>query len=323
MNLKYLEKPSVLIDAAFSRGRKAAANYKDQKTSFYTIKGKEIARIDASYEYIESVLSKTVKEFPSIDKLPLFYHDLFEIIIDINEIRKALSSMTSVLRLMKNIRREQIIKLKELKFEKNAVKTAKDFSKVYFGRTTSMLNGLSKQIEVYNDAIKKLRELPAIKTEEETYFLAGMPNAGKSTLLSKVTSSKPKVAAYPFTTKGLNVGHFFRKYFPVQIIDTPGLLDRPLNKRNKIELRAITAFQHLKGTIIFVVDPMENIKEQKNLFDELRKLFTNQGFFVVINKTDISSEEQISEAKNTFKDFFVLLEGKDTNNLKEELLKIK
>jgi nucleolar GTP-binding protein len=139
--------------------------------------------------------------------------------------------------------------------------------------------------------------------------------------MNKITDSKPEIAPYPFTTKGLNVGHFMKKYMPIPVIDTPGLLDRPLHERNKIELKAITAFQHLKGTILFVVDPLDDLEKQKNLFAEMRKLFTNQGVIIVINKTDIAPPEWIEKAKEAFKDYSIIIEGNGLNNLKEELLK--
>lgn len=323
MNLNNLEEPKKLLDIAFSKGRKASENYPKQKTKFYSIKGKEISKIDVSGDYLEEVLMKAVVNFPSIKKLPLFYQDLFKLIIDKDKTAKALATITAVSKLVKKMRREKIIQLKELKFEKDSFSQAKQISNQYFGRVSSLIKSLKEPIKTYNDSIKKLKELPSIKAEEEVYILAGFPNAGKSTLLSKITDAKPKIAAYPFTTKGLNVGTFFKKYLPIQIIDTPGLLDRELHKRNNIEKKAISAFQHLKGTIIFVVDPTQSIKEQKQLFLELKKLFSEKGFIIVINKTDVVTQEEIKQCENEFTHNFIIFEGKEKNNLKNELLGIK
>ncbi|MEK6958647.1 MAG: GTPase [archaeon] len=321
MSLKHLEKPQVLIDAAFNRGRKNSSLYPQQKTSFYTIKGKEMAFIDASAAYIEEVLEKTVKEFPSIEKLEPFYYDLYTCIIDIDDVKKALSSIYSVTKLVMRVRRESLVKMKELKFSNGADKVAKKITHQYIGRVSSLIDGLKGPIDRYNDNVRKLKELPSIDSKNDTYILAGFPNVGKSTLLSKVTESKPEVAAYPFTTKGLNVGYFQRKYMPVQVIDTPGLLDRPLHARNKIELKAIAALQHLKGTVLFVVDPLDDLEIQRNLLEEMKKLFTTQGFIVVINKTDIANPKQIEDAKEKFADHFTILEGKGLDALKTELTK--
>lgn len=321
MNFKTIDTPDKLLNSAFSRARKSASQYKKQKTPFYTLKGKEIAKIDVSAEYLIEKLLLIVTDFPSIDKLPDFYRDLFKFIIDINKIRKSLSNLSSVAKVIKNIRREKIVALKELQFETNSRTKAKKISNEYFGRVSSLIKSLGKDIDFYNESIKKLKELPSIKTDEEVYLIAGLPNVGKSTLLSKITESKPKIASYPFTTKGLNVGLFFKKYVPIQVIDTPGLLDRPISARNNIELKAISAFQYLKGTIIFVVDPLQEIIEQKNLLNELKKLFSDKGFIIVINKTDLVNETELEKVKKAFSEHYVILEGQNLNNLKEELLK--
>lgn len=327
MDLKLIERPDVLLSAALSRGRKAGSLYPEQKRRFYTLKGKEIAKIDKSAEYLIDVLEKTVTSFPSIDTLDPFNRELFECIINVDEVRKALSSLMSVARIIKKLRIQKIIALKEMKYdrENNEVSDQKVFAVTnsYIGRLSSLVKGLKDPIEVYNDSTNKLRELPRINPKEEAYLFAGFPNVGKSTLMRKITDSKPKVAPYPFTTQGLNVGHFIRKHLPVQVIDTPGLLDRPLNERNAIELKAIAAFQYLKGIMLFVVDPLDDIAKQKNLFLETKKLFSDKKFIIIINKTDISRPEQIEIAKTTFEGQEIILEGNGLNNLKEKVIPTK
>ena len=320
MRLKRLENSEKLLDTAFSRGRKAAKTYKKQATPFYTMKGKEIGKIDKSGEYLIDTISGVVKEFPSVNKLDPFYQDLFTSVIDLDETKKALSSITSVSKIQKTVRRESIVALKELRFEKGSRDRAKRVSNRYFGRVSSLIKGLDKKIIVYNEAVTRLRELPSINTKEDVYLLAGLPNVGKSTLLGKITESRPKVAPFPFTTQGLNVGYFIKKHLPIQIIDTPGLLDRELHMRNKIELKAINAFQHLKGIIIFVVDPTYALTEQQNLLAELKKLFTEKGFIVVINKADLVREEELEKVKALFSDYYLLIEGKGYDNLKKDLM---
>ena len=315
-----MQKPAAMLDSAMNRGRKAAGLYPKQKTEFYSVKGKEIAKIDASATFVEETLFRSVKAFPSFEDLEAFYKDLYECILDTNELKKNLSSISSVGRLVKNIRRDYIVKLKEMRYGEGAQKQSYAITKSYVGRLASLLKGLTKQIDYYNESARKLRELPSIRTGENCIILAGYPNAGKSTLLSRLTESKPEIAAYPFTTKGLNVGVFIKKFIPIQIIDTPGLLDRPLLDRNKIELKAVTALQHLAGMIMFVVDPTQEMNKQKNLFLETKKLFTHHKFMVVINKTDASNEAQLNAAKDTFSGEEIILEGKGLDNLKNWLM---
>ena len=59
---------------------------------------------------------------------------------------------------------------------------------------------------------------------------------------------------YEFTTKSLFVGHMDYEYIRFQIIDTPGILDHPLEERNTIEMQSITALAHLRAAVLFLID---------------------------------------------------------------------
>jgi len=318
--INFIEKTQVLIDASLNRGRKASLEYPKQKTDFYTNNGKEMAKIDASANYLEEKLFKATQQFPSFELLEPFYHDLYECIIDVDEMKKTLSSISSVARLIKKIRRDHLVKIKELKYSRGREKQALNVTKAYIGRMASLIKGISKHVEFYNECARKLNELPSIRTNEECVILAGYPNVGKSTLLAKITESKPEIANYPFTTKGLNVGVFMMRYLPIQVIDTPGLLDRPLSERNKIELKAITALQYLKGILAFVVDPMDDVVVQKKLFLETKKLFLKHKFLIVITKSDLANETQIANAKKEFGGYEIIVDGADKTALKDYFL---
>ncbi len=320
MDIPFMQTPENLLDAALSRARKAGSSYPKQKTVFYTLKGAEIAKIEVSAAYLEEALFRATQAMPSFDRLEPFYKDLYECIIDTNELRKHLSSISSVARLVKKFRRDSLIRLKELRYVKGAEGQAKAIGRAYVGRVASLINGLKSKISYYNETARRLRELPSIRTQEYCIMLAGFPNVGKSTLLMKLTESKPEIANYPFTTKGLNVGVFKKRYLPIQVIDTPGLLDRPLHERNDIELKAITALQHLKGLIVFVVDPTDDLTNQQNLFSEVKKLFTKHKFLIAITKSDVANSEQIENAKKAFDGYQTVVEGKNLSTLKDLLL---
>ena len=110
-----------------------------------------------------------------------------------------------------------------------------------------------------------------------------------------LSSAKPEIAQYPFTTKDIHVGHIEKKDRHIikryQIIDTPGLLDRPLSDRNKIEKQAIAALNHLADLVIFILDPSEtsgySLDDQKHLLSNIKKMFSESTIILVENKTDI------------------------------------
>ena len=66
----------------------------------------------------------------------------------------------------------------------------------------------------------------------------------------------------------------------VQVVDTPGILDHPLEERNTIEMQAITALAHLRAAVLFVMDSSEQcghtLQEQLELFSNIRPLFANK-----------------------------------------------
>lgn len=66
----------------------------------------------------------------------------------------------------------------------------------------------------------------------------------------------------------------------MQVVDTPGVLDHPLEERNTIEMQAITALAHLRAAVLYVMDVSEQcghtLQEQLELFNNIRPLFSNK-----------------------------------------------
>ena len=102
-----------------------------------------------------------------------------------------------------------------------------------------------------------ISRLPAIDPSTRTLLICGYPNVGKSSFINKVTRADVDVQPYAFTTKSLFVGHLDYKYLRWQVIDTPGILDHPLEDMNTIEMQSITALAHLKTCVLYFVDLSE------------------------------------------------------------------
>lgn len=83
-----------------------------------------------------------------------------------------------------------------------------------------------------------------------------------------------------------------------QVIDTPGILDHPLEERNVIEMQAVTALAHLRAAILYIFDISEQcghtLEEQVNLFESIRPLFANKPLITVINKVDVLKLDDLS-----------------------------
>ncbi len=123
--------------------------------------------------------------------------------------------------------------------------------------------------------------------------------------MKRLTGANVQIASYPFTTQALNVASFVHRYLKIQVIDTPGLLDRETGKRNPIEKKAIAALRHLPGALVFIVDPTQkgeqSLANQRHLFDEIVGEIRPKHVVVLLNKTDAATEDEKTEARRLFK----------------------
>merc|ERR1712168_1484210 len=89
-----------------------------------------------------------------------------------------------------------------------------------------------------------------------------------------------------------------------QVVDTPGILDHPLEERNTIEMQAITALAHLRAVVLYVMDVSEQcgntVEAQFALFNNIKPLFSNKPLIVVVNKIDVKKVEDLSDERKAF-----------------------
>jgi nucleolar GTP-binding protein len=83
------------------------------------------------------------------------------------------------------------------------------------------------------------------------------------------------------------------------VIDTPGILDHPLEDRNTIEMLSITALAHLRACILYFMDLSEScgysVADQVKLFHSIKPLFNNKPIMLIINKVDVRRPEDLNE----------------------------
>ncbi|MGB0294391.1 MAG: GTPase ObgE [Flavobacteriaceae bacterium] len=132
--------------------------------------------------------------------------------------------------------------------------------------------------------------------------LVGFPNAGKSTLLSVMTSAKPKIADYEFTTLKPNLGIVeYRDFQSFVMADIPGIIEGAAEGKGlgHYFLRHIER----NATLLFLVpaDSADHLKEYGILCDELKRYnpeLLDKDRFLVISKSDMLDEELMSELKD-------------------------
>jgi nucleolar GTP-binding protein len=304
-----------LLDQSIRRTKKIQIHDRDKR---FEIKKIVIARTVAFITDLLSQLESYVKNFPSIDRLPLFYQEIIDIKIDTNKLKKSLGAVDWARKTVEMVYMTQSSSLTK----SGNVEFLKQKQKEIYGRVSSIVKQVDKNLVFLANAQKILRTFPDIE-DIPTVVIAGYPNVGKSSLIRQLSAAKPEIAQYPFTTKQIFVGHmekmvrYEKKRY--QIIDTPGLLDRPLSERNKIERQAIAALRHLADLIVFIFDPSETSGYQMNdqtlMLENIQKLFTDIPFLIVENKVDIkdtgSANRKIS-----------CITGEGIEELRKEILSI-
>ncbi|MGZ0748261.1 NOG1 family protein [Haloparvum sp. AD34] len=284
-----------LLDKAFSRASRAG-RAKDGREA-------QESMLRTSGNILSDNLENVVTAWPDFEyDVSPFYYELADAIVDVDELRQALSEVMWASRQIEDIRDEYTSKVR-----KTDVDTARKHRKQAFARMADIMDQIEDELRTIGDARDALRDLPDIRTDEPAIVVAGYPNVGKSSFVNMVTRASNEIAEYPFTTRGIQIGHFERDHIRYQIIDTPGLLDRPLEDRNDIELQAVSALEHLGDCVLFMLDASGNcgypVDVQLELLDELDDLFGEDvEILTVCNKsdqsTDVEADYYMSVAEN-------------------------
>ncbi len=279
--------------------------------------------VDRAYKVLENHLRKVVATSPFIENLHPLFRDLLLLNINVDEYKVCLSRLNSCRRIIGKIYRESRKRIKTA----SGVRETLMARRAFFGRTFSVLETLTECLKKIRSFQETFLKLPEVDTELPTAVIAGAPNVGKSTMLRALTRAKPKVSPYPFTTRELIIGIFERGGLRVQLIDTPGLLDTPLEEKNRIEKQAILAMRHLASLIIFVIDPTERcgfpLEFQKTVFDQIVSNFPNIQVIKVVNKIDLATREHLENARKFFGDLdtvYVSAEKKINLDLLESII---
>ncbi|KAI1733029.1 nucleolar GTP-binding protein 1 (NOG1) domain-containing protein [Ditylenchus destructor] len=264
-----------------------------------------ISRIRAFYarkvkflqQTLHDKLTQIITEFPKMEEVHPFYSDLMNILYDKDHYKIALGQMNTARHLIDGIAREYVRLLKYA----DSLYRCKMLKRAALGRMVKLLKRQKSSFDYLEQVRQHLSRLPSIDPNTRTLILCGFPNVGKSSFINKVTRADVDVQPYAFTTKSLYVGHLDYRYLRWQVIDTPGILDQPLEQRNTIEMQAVTALAHLKAAILFVMDVSEtcdrSLEEQVQLFESIHPLFANKPVFIGLNKVDILRRADLSPEK--------------------------
>ncbi|RLN03809.1 nucleolar GTP-binding protein 1 [Panicum miliaceum] len=138
---------------------------------------------------------------------------------------------------------------------------------------------------------KALRSMPVVDLHIPTLCLVGSPNVGKSSLVRILSSGKPEVCSYPFTTRGVLMGHIVSNHERFQVTDTPGLLTRHDDDRNNIERLTLAVLAYLPIAVLYVHDLSEDcgtsVADQYITYKHIKERFGDRLWIDVISKCDL------------------------------------
>ncbi|XP_072432275.1 GTP-binding protein 4 isoform X2 [Chiloscyllium punctatum] len=271
-------------------------------------------------------LSLILTDFPKLDDIHPFYADLMNVLYDKDHYKLALGQINIAKNLVDNVAKDYVRLMKY----GDSLYRCKQLKRAALGRMCTILKRQKQSLEYLEQVRQHLSRLPSIDPNTRTLLLCGYPNVGKSSFINKITRADVEVQPYAFTTKSLFVGHMDYRYLRWQVVDTPGILDHPLEERNTIEMQAITALAHLRAAVLYVMDVSEqcghSVEAQLELFKNIQPLFANKPLIIVANKCDVKKMDELTEEqKKSFAD--LMAEGiivTETSTLTEEgIIKVK
>jgi GTP-binding protein len=160
-------------------------------------------------------------------------------------------------------------------------------------------------VEFENGTEGEERELKLVLKLLADVGIVGLPNVGKSTLISCLTNARPLIGDYPFTTLTPSLGVFRDNDDTFVIADIPGLIKDASKGRGL----GLTFLRHIERTNIFllVLDASSESadRDYETLLDELKsykKEMLDKKRILVLNKIDIASKSSVKKWNIYFKE---------------------
>ena len=285
---------SEFIDVVLSRTQRQTPTVVHAGYAIARIRQFYMRKVKYTQQSWNEKLSRILEDFPRVDDVHPFYSDLLNVLYDKDHYKLALGQLNTARSMIDKIAKDYV---KLLKYG-DSLYRCKQLKRAALGRMCTIMKKHAASLAYLEQVRQHMSRLPSIDPNTRTILVCGYPNVGKSSFMNKVTRADVEVQPYAFTTKSIYVGHTDYKYLRWQVLDTPGILDRPLDERNTIEMQSITALAHLRAVVLYIVDISEQcgftIAQQAALFHSIKPLFANKPLVVAVNKIDVRRLEDVS-----------------------------
>ncbi|OAX40912.1 P-loop containing nucleoside triphosphate hydrolase protein [Rhizopogon vinicolor AM-OR11-026] len=282
------------LDIVLSKTQRKTPTVIHKNFKISRIRNFYMRKVKFTQDTFDEKLGAILTEFPLLDDLHPFLASLMNVLYDKNHYKLALGQLRTARHLIDQVAKDYV---RLLKFG-DSLYRCKQLKKAALGRMATIMRRQKDPLAYLEQVRQHISRLPAIDPNTRTLLICGYPNVGKSSFINKVTRADVDVQPYAFTTKSLFVGHLDYKYLRWQVIDTPGILDHPLEEMNTIEMQSITALAHLKSCVLYFMDLSEQcgytVEAQCKLFHSIKPLFNGKPTMLVINKIDVTRLEDLT-----------------------------
>ncbi|MQL81316.1 hypothetical protein Taro_013776, partial [Colocasia esculenta] len=283
------------IDIILSRTQRQTPTVVHKGYAISRLRQFYMRKVKFTQQNFHEKLSTIIDEFPRLDDIHPFYGDLLHVLYNKDHYKLALGQINTARNLIGKVAKDYV---KLLKFG-DSLYRCKSLKVAALGRMCTIIKRIGPSLAYLEQVRQHMARLPSIDPNTRTILICGYPNVGKSSFINKITRADVDVQPYAFTTKSLFVGHTDYKYLRYQVIDTPGILDRPFEDRNIIEMCSITALAHLRAAVLFFLDVSGScgysVAQQAALFHSIKSLFMNKPLIIVCNKIDLQPLDALSE----------------------------
>ncbi|THH28782.1 hypothetical protein EUX98_g5405 [Antrodiella citrinella] len=297
------------LDIVLSKTQRKTPTVIHKNFKISRIRNFYMRKVKFTQDSFDEKLSGILEEFPMLDDLHPFLASLMNVLYDKNHYKLALGQLRTCRHLIDQVSKDYV---RLLKFG-DSLYRCKQLKRAALGRMATIMRRQKDPLAYLEQVRQHISRLPAIDPTARTLLICGYPNVGKSSFINKVTRADVDVQPYAFTTKSLFVGHLDYRYMRWQVIDTPGILDHPLEDMNTIEMQSITALAHLKACVLYFMDLSEqcgySIEAQCKLFHSIKPLFANKPVMLVINKIDVTRLDDLSPENRVVVDEIINGEG--------------